>query len=332
MYRQHFGLKDKPFSLIPDPKFLHFSDKHKVAYSLLEYGLHEQSGLTVITGEVGSGKTTLIRYLLSQIDQSQLAIGLISNTHASLGDLTQWVALAFDVPHDNKDKVTLYRDVQDYLIAEWAKGKRAVLIVDEAQNMDKDTLEELRLYTNINADGEQFLQIILVGQPELRDILRAPELAQMAQRVSVEYHIEPLSWQETANYIRHRLATASLEENVKNSMHIFDSVAMAVIFYFSGGVPRLINTLCDFAMVHTYAMGLKTINYKVALEVVRGRSIGGVNRFSNNQDQLKLVRDRVLEAVGLDLATVMDDSADKSDSSLAADQGEHLSPDSGTAP
>jgi len=307
MYRQHFGLKAKPFSLIPDPSFLHFSDKHKVAYSLLEYGLHEQSGLTVITGEVGSGKTTLIRHLLSEIDQSELAIGLINNTHASLGDLTQWVALAFGIPHEDKDKVTLFRDVQDYLINEWASGKRAVLIVDEAQNMDKETLEELRLYTNINADGEQFLQIVLVGQPELRDILRAPELAQMAQRVSVEYHIEPLGWQDTANYIRHRLATASNEESVEAASHIFDSVAIAVIFYFSGGVPRLINTLCDFALVHAYAMGLQTINHTVALEVVRGRTIGGVNRFTNNEEQLKLVRERVLGAVGLDLASALED-------------------------
>ena len=307
MYRQHFGLKAKPFSLIPDPSFLHFSDKHKVAYSLLEYGLHEQSGLTVITGEVGSGKTTLIRHLLSEIDQSELAIGLINNTHASLGDLTQWVALAFGIAHEDKDKVTLFRDVQDYLINEWANGKRAVLIVDEAQNMDKETLEELRLYTNINADGEQFLQIVLVGQPELRDILRAPELAQMAQRVSVEYHIEPLGWQDTANYIRHRLATASNEESVDAASHIFDSVAIAVIFYFSGGVPRLINTLCDFALVHAYAMGLQTINHSIALEVIRGRTIGGVKRFTNNEEQLKLVRERVLDAVGLDLASALED-------------------------
>ena len=308
MYCQHFGLKEKPFSLIPDPRFLHFSDKHKVAYSLLEYGLHEQSGLTVITGEVGSGKTTLIRHLLSEIDQTQLAIGLINNTHASLGDLTQWVALAFDIPHDGMDKVTLFRKVQEHLISEWAKGKRAILIVDEAQNMDKDTLEELRLYTNINADGEQFLQIILVGQPELRDVLQAPELSQMAQRVSVEYHIEALSWQETANYIRHRLVAASLEEHKKTAPRLFDSIALAVIFYFSGGVPRLINTLCDFALVHSYAMGAKTVSYKVALEVVKGRKIGGVNRFSNNNEQLALVRERVLDAVGLDLAKVLDTS------------------------
>ena len=171
--------------------------------------------------------------------------------------------------------------------------------------MDKKTLEELRLYTNINADGEQFLQIILVGQPELRDLLQDPELAQIAQRVSVEYHIEPLSWQETANYIRHRLAVAAIDKEDKEIPHIFDAVAMAVIFYFSGGVPRLINTLCDFALVHGYAMGAKNINYEVALEVVKGRQIGGVNRFVKNQAQIELVRERVMQAVNVDLATVL---------------------------
>lgn len=305
MYRQHFGLQNKPFSLIPDPHFLHFSDKHKVAYSMLEYGLHEQTGITVITGEVGSGKTTLIRHLLEQIDQSSLTIGLINNTHESLGDLTQWVALAFNIDHSNKDKVTLFAEIQEHLIGEWAKGKRAVLIVDEAQNMSRETLEELRLYTNINADGDQFLQIILVGQPELREVLQLPELAQIAQRVSVEYHIEPLSWQETANYIRHRMSKAAIEGQEKAAARVFDSVAMAIIFYFSGGVPRLINTLCDFALVHGYAQGLSSVNQALALEVVKGRTIGGVNRFAKNDEQLALVRERVKEAVGIDLETVL---------------------------
>ncbi|MGB5325949.1 MAG: AAA family ATPase, partial [Pseudomonadales bacterium] len=123
-------MKEKPFSLIPDPRFLHFSDKHKAAYSMLEYGLHEQTGITVITGEVGSGKTTLLRHLLAQVDQEALTIGLINNTHTGLGDLTQWIALAFNLPHEGKDKVTLFREIQEYLIGEWGKGKRAVLIVD----------------------------------------------------------------------------------------------------------------------------------------------------------------------------------------------------------
>ena len=301
MYREHFKLKEKPFSLIPDPGFLHFSDKHKTAYSLLEYGLWEQTGITVVTGEVGSGKTTLLRHLLSQIDQAELSIGMINNTHAALGDLTQWIALAFGISHEGKDKVALFEGIQSFLIEEWAAGKRAVLIVDEAQNMDAETLEELRLYNNINSDGYQLLQIILVGQPELRDTLRLPQLSQMAQRVSVEYHIQPLNWQETANYIRHRMVTAAMPEAEKSVTRIFDSVAMAVVFYFSAGVPRLINTLCDFALVHAYAKGAAVVDLEVALEVVKGRTIGGVNRFSNNKAELDLVCKRVKEAIGLDL-------------------------------
>ena len=312
MYREHFQLKEKPFSLIPDPGYLHFSEKHKTAYSLLEYGLWEQTGITVITGEVGSGKTTLLRHLLSQVDQSELTIGMINNTHSALGDLTQWIALAFGLPHEGRDKVGLFEDIQSFLIAEWGAGKRAVLIVDEAQNMDAETLEELRLYNNINADGYQLLQIILVGQPELRDTLRLPGLSQMAQRVSVEYHIQPLNWQETANYIRHRMATAALDGAEKNAARVFDSVAMAVIFYFSGGVPRLINTLCDFALVHAYAKGSEVVDLEVALEVVKGRTIGGVNRFSNNQAELDLVCKRVKEAIGLDLDNLYQEIAGNS--------------------
>lgn len=307
MYLEHFKLEEKPFSLIPDPGFLHFSEKHKTAYSLLEYGLWEQTGITVITGEVGSGKTTLLRHLLQQIDQAELSIGMINNTHSALGDLTQWVASAFAISHESKDKVKLFEDIQAHLIAEWSKGKRAVLIVDEAQNMSKETLEELRLYNNINSDGYQLLQIILVGQPELRETLRLPELSQMAQRVSVEYHIQPLSWQETANYIRHRMSTAANEEAKTQASRTFDSVAMAVIFYFSAGVPRLINTLCDFALVHAYAKGAKVVDLEVALEVVRGRTIGGVNRFSNNQNELELVSQRVYEAIGLNLVEIYEE-------------------------
>ncbi|MBR9804938.1 hypothetical protein GYB62_00270 [bacterium] len=139
----------------------------------------------------------------------------------------------------------------------------------------------------------------------MRDILRAPEMAQVAQRVSVEYHIEPLSWQETANYIRHRLQVAAADPEDKAPMHIFDSVAIAVIYYFSGGVPRLINTLCDYALVHAYAMGKKHISYRIALEVVKGRSIGGINRFRKDCEDLERVRVRVRDAVGIDLVDYM---------------------------
>lgn len=296
MYLEHFGLAQKPFSLIPDPEFLHFSKKHKVAYSMLEYGLFEQTGITLVTGEVGSGKTTLIRHLLNQIDQNQLTIGLINNTHKSLGDLTNWIALAFNIDHKNKDKAAFYRNIQKFLISEYAKGKRSVLIVDEAQNMDESALEELRLFTNINANKDNLLQIMLVGQPQLCEILQKPDLAQIAQRISVEYHLNPLNWQETCEYIEHRLRVAG------GNQSIFNNHAMGVIYYYAGGIPRLINTLCDSALVYAFALEKHVVDLDIAMEVVQDRKISGINRFVRFKDEIEKVRKNLLSETGRDIA------------------------------
>ncbi len=296
MYLSHFGLDKKPFELIPDPYFLHLSKMHSVALSLLEYGIQEQTGITVISGEVGSGKTTLIHHILNQIDQNTLTIGLISNTHESLGELSHWIALAFGLSHEGKDKVSLYHDIHNFIIKEYASGRRVVLIVDEAQNLGRETLEELRLFTNLNTNQDFLLQIILVGQPELAKTLSSPELSQIAQRVSVEFHLEPLGWQDTKNYINHRLITAGASET------LFDETAIAVIFYHTGGVPRLINTLCDYALVYGYAQDEKKITFKIAMEVIRGRKIGGVNRFIKIADQTEAIRLRIKHKLGIDIA------------------------------
>jgi type II secretory pathway predicted ATPase ExeA len=197
MYEAFYGFREKPFSLLPDAGFLYFSPKHRMALTLLEYGLMNQAGFTVISGDIGTGKTTLIRQLLSTIDP-QLTVGLISNTHRTFGDLMQWIALAFALPHQGKDKVQLYHDFMAFIIDEYAQGRRTVLIVDEAQNMSAETLEELRMLSNVNADKDQVLQVILVGQRELRDTLRRPDLVQFAQRIGVDYHLEPLTEEETS--------------------------------------------------------------------------------------------------------------------------------------
>lgn len=300
MYEQHFGLNEKPFSLIPDPEYLYLSPEHKAGLAMLEYGLLEQSGITVITGDVGAGKTTLIRYLLRTIDYSQLTVGFITNTHRSFGDLMQWVASAFDIPHQDRDRVTLYRDMQEFFINEYASGRRVVLVVDEAQNIDADTLEELRLLSNINADKDQLIQIILVGQPELFEVLRRPELSQIAQRVSAEYHIKPLDSNETVQYVRHRVRVAG------GSRYIFDIFAILAIYYFSGGVPRLINTLCDYALVHAYAQDKDVVDVGVALEVVAGKRIGGVQRFTESNADREHARLAVQKLTGVDLADVVE--------------------------
>lgn len=295
MYLKHFGLTQKPFSLIPDPEFLHFSKKHKTAYIMLEYGLFEQTGITLITGEVGSGKTTLLRHLLNQIDQTRLTIGLINNTHESLGDLIHWIALAFDIDHKNKDKVTLYRDIQKFLISQYSKKKRSVLIIDEAQNMNEKSLEELRLMTNINANKDHLLQIMLIGQPELADILQKPNLSQIAQRISVEYHLNPLNLQETYHYIKHRIKVAN------GRPALFDVDAMSTIFYYTGGIPRLINILCDSALVYAYATDSSVVSINTVLEVVKDRKISGLNHFIKIKDEIKKVKEDLLKKTGVDI-------------------------------
>jgi type II secretory pathway predicted ATPase ExeA len=269
MYESFYGFREKPFSLLPDSGFLYLSSKHKMALTLLEYGLMSQAGFSVISGDIGTGKTTLIRKLLSQVGDD-VRVGLISNTHQSFGELMQWVALAFDLPHAGKDKVQLYQAFIDFIINEYAKGRRTVLIVDEAQNMSAETLEELRMLSNINADKDQVLQIILVGQRELRDTLRRPDLVQLAQRISVDYHLEPLSGVEVSEYIHHRCQVAGGKPD------LFSDQACEAVFELTGGVPRLINTLCDTVLVYGYAEQRERVDARLVQEVGQDKQLGGL--------------------------------------------------------
>lgn len=299
MYRKHFGLNDKPFNLIPDPDYLYLSPKHRVALSLLEYALMETAaGLSVISGEVGSGKTTLIRKLMRRIDHELLTVGVINNTNTFEDELMSWVASSFGLDHEGKDKIRVFRDFQKFLIDEYASGKRTVLIVDEAQNLGGGALEELRMLTNINADRDQLLQILLVGQPELLDTLRLKEYAQIAQRVSVEFHLEPLEYSEVKNYVSHRMEVAGATKE------IFSEDALRAIYYFSGGVPRLINTLCDYALVHGYALEKQTIEMDTILEVRKNRKIGGINNFVLGDEAIESTRKQIFDKTGIDLANI----------------------------
>jgi len=246
MYRSFYHLREKPFTLLPDPGFLYLSSKHRMALTLLEYGLMNQAGFTVISGDIGTGKTTLIRHQLDHMDREH-TVGLITNTHRSFGELLQWILLAYNLEHANLGKAEMYRRFVDFVIDEYAHNRRVVLIVDEAQNMAVDTLEELRMLSNINADKNQALQVILVGQRELRDTLRRPDLIQFAQRISVDYHLEPLSEEETQGYIRHRLKIAG------GDPLLFDEAACRAVHRYTNGVPRLINLLCDTILVYGYA-------------------------------------------------------------------------------
>lgn len=271
MYESFYGFREKPFSLLPDPAFLYLGRKHRIALTMLEYGMMKQSGFTVITGEIGSGKTTLIRRLLGQIGGGRdLNVGLVSNAHQSFGELMQWVLLAFKLDYRGKEKVELYQCLAEFMAHEFNQGRRTVLIIDEAQNLDPGTLEELRMLSNINADKDQILQLILVGQPELRDKLRRPDLTQFAQRIAVDFHLGVLDLQETCEYIRHRLVVAGGDPN------LFEPEASVAVHYYARGTPRLINIICDITLVCAYAEQKKKIDADLVHDVMRDKSVGGL--------------------------------------------------------
>lgn len=279
MYEAFYGFSEKPFSLLPDPGFLFLSPKHQKALTMLQFGMMNQAGFTVITGDIGSGKTTLIRQVLAEIGED-FTVGLVSNTHRSFGELLQWVLLAFGLEYRDKSKVELYQTLSEFILKEYDRDRRTVLIIDEAQNLDIEALEELRMLSNINADKNQFLQLILVGQPDLRETLRRPELHQFAQRIAVDYSLGTLTLEETWQYIRHRLKVADADPN------LFDTKACAAIYYYTSGTPRLINSLCEQALVIGFAEQKKRIDVDIVCDVVRERQKGGIFPVHDPQGRL----------------------------------------------
>ncbi|MGQ9658544.1 MAG: AAA family ATPase [Thermochromatium sp.] len=253
MYESFFGFKDKPFSLLPDPRLFYPSQIHQEALMLLEYGLYNQAGFMVITGEIGSGKTILMRYLLDQLKQD-MTVGLISHTHQSLGRIMDWICAAFAIQTPRSDPISQHQAFVDFLVAEYAKGRKTLLIIDEAQNLDRNALEEIRLLSNINSKHDILLRLLLLGQPELREQLRQPGLEQFIQRISVSYHLGRLSLEDSCRYVRHQLRIAGGRPD------IFTPDACHAIFHYSQGIPRLINLICDSALVFAYGTGESRID------------------------------------------------------------------------
>ncbi len=264
MYESFYGLNGKPFSLLPDPNFLFLSKKHSIALSLLEYSLTEQAGITVLTGEIGCGKTTLVKHLLGE-QQHTSNIAYIYNTHESMGEIMPWILNAFSIASSASGKVEMFNDFNRYLQKNYAQGKKSILIVDEAQNLTMESLEELRLLSNVNIGMQQLLQLILVGQPELSQTLRNKKLEQFSQRVTMDYFITPLDLQEIKQYIEHRLKV------VDGNPKLFSSEAIGVIAYYSRGVPRLINIICDMALIYGFAEQEAQISVDTIREVVNDR-------------------------------------------------------------
>jgi general secretion pathway protein A len=268
MYEAFYGLREKPFSILPDPDLIYWGQNHRLAFAMLEFGVMNSAGFTVITGEIGSGKTTLIRHLLSRLDP-KIAVGLISNTPRGTDGLLTWVMMSLNKPFEGSYP-TLFRNFQQFLYEEHNKGRRVILIIDEAQNLGLETLEELRMLSNINADKNQYLQIILVGQPQLKDMLRTPQLVQFAQRVSSDFHLRALNAEEVIQYIDHRLSA------VGSTTQLFSHEACIKIAKASRGIPRTINVLCDIALVYGFAMNSQSITVDIVNSVIENKDRFGV--------------------------------------------------------
>jgi general secretion pathway protein A len=269
LYEDFYKLREAPFTLAPDPTFLYRSRQHNFAYTLLRYGIVSRASFCLLSGEVGSGKTLLVRQLLNSLEK-EVCSGLIANTSRQFGRLLPWVCFAFGLPHEGKDDPALYRLFVDFITRERESGRSVVLIVDEAQNLGAEMLEELRVLSNIHIGKEAAFQIFLVGQPELRDLLRLPQLRQFAQRIGSDYHLSPLSLSEAHAYVRHRLTVAG------GDPELISAGAVDLVHASSGGIPRLINQLCDTALVYGFSDQRERVDADLMAQVIADRVAGGI--------------------------------------------------------
>lgn len=278
-YLNHFGLDKRPFTLLPDPEFLYWSEQHRRGYAVLEYGIMTRAPITVLTGEIGAGKTTLLQKLLSQVEPG-VSIGLISNAQGNRGEILQWVLNALDVAFDqNESYVQSFQRLQDFLIDEYSQGRRVILVFDEAQNVSAEGLEELRMLTNINTNKDELIQLILVGQPELREIIAGPRMNQLAQRVAASFHLNRMDVEGTRAYVAHRMKTAG------GTGQEFTPEAIDLVYEATGGVPRLINQLCDLGLLYCWTDDMRQVQRKYIKSVLEdGTFFWTENRQVETQD------------------------------------------------
>ncbi len=255
MYLEHFGLRETPFSIVPDPRYLYMSKGHREALAHLLYGIKNDAGFVMLTGEVGTGKTTICRILLEQMPQD-IETAFILNPRLSVEELLASVCDEFriDYPKGNTSIKAFVDRINEYLLSVYRSGKRAVLIIEEAQNLSPEVLEQLRLLTNLETGRRKLLQIMLLGQPELRDMIGRPELRQLAQRITALYHLGPLSANEITAYVAHRIAVAGRKDR------LFPASLMPKLFRLSSGIPRVINVICDRALLGAFVQGKDVVD------------------------------------------------------------------------
>jgi general secretion pathway protein A len=263
VYLDFYGLKQAPFDITPNPRFLFHSLKHREAFNHLFYGIRERKGFVQLTGEVGAGKTTLCRALLEQLD-GRFSTALIMNPVLSGDELMKAIATEFGLDVKGRDRLETIATISDFLLKQTLAGKETVLIIDEAQNLTEDLLEQVRLISNIETDDRKLLQIVLMGQPELRDKLNSPRLKQLRQRITVRYHLSPLTRNEVGQYIHHRLALAG-----SRGAPSFTFPAIWRVFGYSQGIPRLVNALCDKALLAGFVERSYKINFRMVGRAIR---------------------------------------------------------------
>lgn len=264
MYESYYGLSAKPFQLKPDPDFFFGSKGHKRAMAYLEYGLGQREGFIVITGEVGAGKTTLVRNLFRKLESERIVAAQIANTHIDSEDTLRMVISAFGLPFEDLSKASLLTKLEQFLLQCDRQGKRVLLVVDEAQNLSPRTVEELRMLSNFQTADNSLLQIFLLGQPEFRQTLLSGDMQQLLQRVIATYHLGPMDATETQAYIEHRLLTVGWNGNPS-----LNDDAYATIYEYTGGIPRKINTLCDRLFLMGYLEEIRDFGSAEVEEVIR---------------------------------------------------------------
>ena len=260
---EHFKIKEQPFALTPDPEFIYWSKQHARAKAYMESTISLADGFVVITGEIGSGKTTLLQSFLGEFEDD-IVYALVSQTQLKPTQFLQAVLAEFGFKPFDKRKVELLDMLNMFLIEQYSNGKKVILIIDEAQNLSKKVLEEIRMLSGIETHKEKVLRIILAGQPELKETLDSPSLKQLVQRIRLRFHIGPLDDREMREYIEHRLKVAGSEDN-----DLIADDAFAPIYRYTGGIPRLINTLCDTALLCAFAEDKQTVDTEDVMSAVK---------------------------------------------------------------